>query len=315
MKKILPLFLILTFLLACVTSSLLLQASANPMGYDFLPVITIKNNGTVEPETEFINQTGNVYTLTANLTQKYTISIEASNIVFDGAGHSIDCANTNYFNTGIQISTATNVTVKNVYVLTTNFRNMWLYCCSNCTISNSNMDKYVFLVNSNDNFITKDRIFGFDFTSSNSNIILCNNVTTVYSSDSHSDIFYKNNFLSGNFSLNGDKHFWDNGSIGNYWSDYFTKHPNASEVNTSGAGDLPYILDSNNIDHHPLITPLNVHDVIVVTPSPQGTKEKSGINAQYLTFVVIAFAVLFTFFSCFLLYKKLARQGVNQSYS
>ncbi|MCW4030174.1 MAG: hypothetical protein NWE92_11080 [Candidatus Bathyarchaeota archaeon] len=309
MKKILQFSTILMVLLFMM-NSFPLQASANPMGYDYLPIIIIKNNGNVEPVTEFIKQTGSVYTLTANLTQKYTLSIEASNIVFDGAGHSIDCANTNYFNPGIQISTATNVTIKNVSIASTNTRNIWLYCCSNCTISNASGDKYIFLVNCHDNLITKSNIFGIDFTSSNNNIILCNNLATVYSDDSHSDNFTQNNFLSGNLSLNGKKHFWDNGSIGNYWGDYLTKYSYASEVNNSGLGDVPYILDSNNIDHHPLIMPSNVFADTSVTPSLEATPEPV-LYPQYLTAVAISFGIILASFSFFLLYKKWRHAGVS----
>jgi hypothetical protein len=46
----------------------------------------------------------------------------------------------------------------------------------------------------------------------------------------------------------------DNGSIGNYWSDYLTKYPNASEVGNTGIGDTPYIIDANNVDNFPLMT-------------------------------------------------------------
>ncbi len=50
------------------------------------------------------------------------------------------------------------------------------------------------------------------------------------------------------------KNFWDNGNEGNYWSDYLTKYPNASEVGSTGVWDSPYVLDANNVDHYPLIS-------------------------------------------------------------
>ena len=45
---------------------------------------------------------------------------------------------------------------------------------------------------------------------------------------------------------------WDNGKIGNFWSDYQSKYPNATEVNSSGIGDTPYLIDENNKDRYPL---------------------------------------------------------------
>jgi hypothetical protein len=40
---------------------------------------------------------------------------------------------------------------------------------------------------------------------------------------------------------------WDNGKTGNYWSDYTTKYPNASETNKSGIGNTPYTVESDHI--------------------------------------------------------------------
>jgi nitrous oxidase accessory protein NosD len=51
---------------------------------------------------------------------------------------------------------------------------------------------------------------------------------------------------------------WDNGKVGNYWSDYKSKYPNASEVDGSGIGDTPYMIDENNKDHYPLMLPFDI---------------------------------------------------------
>jgi parallel beta-helix repeat protein len=50
---------------------------------------------------------------------------------------------------------------------------------------------------------------------------------------------------------------WDDGypSGGNYWSDYFAKYPNATEIDRTGIGNTPYVMDGNNIDHYPLMKP------------------------------------------------------------
>jgi len=45
---------------------------------------------------------------------------------------------------------------------------------------------------------------------------------------------------------------WDNGTIGNYWSDYQTKYPDATQ-NSNETYDTPYVIDANNKDNHPLI--------------------------------------------------------------
>jgi nitrous oxidase accessory protein len=41
---------------------------------------------------------------------------------------------------------------------------------------------------------------------------------------------------------------WDNGVIGNYWSDY-----NGTESDGNGVGDTPYIINENNQDNYPLM--------------------------------------------------------------
>ncbi len=51
---------------------------------------------------------------------------------------------------------------------------------------------------------------------------------------------------------------WDNSTVGNYWSDYKQKYPNASEVGTTGLWDTPYVIDENNTDHYPLMRPLEI---------------------------------------------------------
>jgi hypothetical protein len=38
---------------------------------------------------------------------------------------------------------------------------------------------------------------------------------------------------------------WDNGAVGNYWSDYTTLYPRASEISNSGIGDTPYVIVSS----------------------------------------------------------------------
>jgi len=60
---------------------------------------------------------------------------------------------------------------------------------------------------------------------------------------------------------------WDNGSVGNYWSDYLTEYPNATETNSSGVWNTPYVIDTNNTDYYPLM----VQYVIPEFPSIQAT--------------------------------------------
>jgi parallel beta-helix repeat protein len=51
----------------------------------------------------------------------------------------------------------------------------------------------------------------------------------------------------------GNPNVWDDGEKGNYWSDYLTRYPNATEIGDSGIGDTPFYINPNNIDRHPVM--------------------------------------------------------------
>jgi len=73
--------------------------------------------------------------------------------------------------------------------------------------------------------------------------------------------FYHNDFINNSRQVNNRAElyslpiYWDNGyhSGGNYWSDY-----NGVDYNGDGIGDVPYIIDENNQDNYPLMTPWNI---------------------------------------------------------
>jgi parallel beta-helix repeat protein len=70
---------------------------------------------------------------------------------------------------------------------------------------------------------------------------------------------------------------WDNGKVGNYWSDYQLKYPNASEVDGSGIGDTTYMIDENNKDRYPILESFNVGPpkISVLSPIAQTYNETS----------------------------------------
>ena len=235
----------------------------------FLPTITIHSDGTVEPETRFIRQNGNVYTLTADVIREYVIKIQRSNIVFDGAGHTIDGSlpTLGYSNEGFVVQGMTNVTIKNLEVTGFINHNILISSCSEVSVLNVTASN-IALHNSDFNTIAES-IFG-DFAvrlASHNNVITENNISTLIIEYSDDNAITKNNvtelFVFGgasNFFINnfvceenglrhvGDKNRWDNGSIGNYWSDY-----DGTDVNGDGVGDTPYVIDAANQDRYPLM--------------------------------------------------------------
>jgi len=77
----------------------------------------------------------------------------------------------------------------------------------------------------------------------------------------HENTFYLNNFLSNFYNaFDNSSSFaeqWNNDkALGNYWSDYKTMYPNASESSQSGLGNTAYVIAQNNTDYSPLLTPI-----------------------------------------------------------
>lgn len=91
------------------------------------------------------------------------------------------------------------------------------------------------------------------------------------------NIVYDNNFINNYYQI-GDPDLivgpnpntnatWFNDARGNYWSDYLSRYPNASEVDGSGVGDTPYAIDSNNVDPYPLMAPYNASSLAISCPT------------------------------------------------
>ena len=63
--------------------------------------------------------------------------------------------------------------------------------------------------------------------------------------------------IPGEWTMDGMKsgggNVWDNGTVGNYWSDYLVRYPNATEIDGSGVGDTPFYINENNIDRYPVM--------------------------------------------------------------
>jgi len=85
-----------------------------------------------------------------------------------------------------------------------------------------------------------------------------------FTGDQRDNVFYHNNFIDNKvhegLQVSMDKIFglglgnaWDNGEEGNYWSDYVTRHPNATEVDGSEVGDTAFYINENNQDNYPLM--------------------------------------------------------------
>ncbi len=92
------------------------------------------------------------------------------------------------------------------------------------------------------------------------------------------DILVSNNLFYYNIFMNNTKNFgtnwqvigsdsFDNGTIGNYWDDYSTKYPNATETDNSGVENVPYLVYGNVTDNYPLLAPFEISSIKIQLPA------------------------------------------------
>jgi hypothetical protein len=284
-----PLALSLALLILTLATAMLVRdVSAN-----FTPVlpsdnIIIETDGTVVG-TDKIVRNGEIYTFTGNVSGTKTVqgnihsnmscalAVYRSNIIIDGAGFTLQGNGI----TGIDISNGVcqkpseqevwNVTIKNLRI-------------TNCSIGircdfGGNHTFYGNYI-SND-FVTQNETGNLSWESlgialwgsSGNNITHCTigGSPAIYMHFACSgNMVTENNIVFGaDLAISGDETF-----DRNYWSDYLTRYPNASEVDSSGVWDMPYAFaDSTDFenrifqDNHPLMSPLAIPNFSSVLPT------------------------------------------------
>ncbi len=124
----------------------------------------------------------------------------------------------------------------------------------------------------NNNTIVYCREEAIELSYSNYNVFLNNSISDngvgIVVKHSSYNRFYLNSFVdNGVQAIVNNKHvnLWDNGSYGNYWSDY-----SGVDGNNDGIGDQPYVIGINNIDHYPLINLVRTVDLDFLTRNRSG---------------------------------------------
>ncbi|HDQ05737.1 MAG TPA: hypothetical protein ENN36_03315 [Candidatus Bathyarchaeota archaeon] len=153
---------------------------------------------------------------------------------------------------------------------------------NNAITGNGNGIKLWFDANNNnvsDNYIANNAI-GILIDDSFDNRIIRNMITEnsdwgmQLTGSQNNNVIYHNSFVDNNdgegiqvsipgiWSMDGMKdgggNVWDNGTVGNYWSDYLTRYPNATEIDGTGIGDTQFYINPNNYDRYPLMEPATI---------------------------------------------------------
>ena len=261
--------------------------------------ITIESNGSITPSSAPIQQTGKDYVVTSGV--KGIITVKASNIVLDGNKQTISA---------IILNQLSNVIIKGFIIdkdEKISLIGLSLTNSSNCLIYNNTLTGFwsiqgmngidvggIYSIGSNSNLfaqnIIRDNLTGMIFINSSQNVISQNSFRSKseYTSlisfvTSSNNTIYQNNFVCDTVSNTNTARVyysidsWDNGSVGNYWSDY-----NGSSV---------YVIDEKNIDQYPLTSPVDIYAVSNPTPSPSSDR-----NAPHLDpiFYIIPISVILT---------------------
>jgi hypothetical protein len=233
-----------------------------------LPEIIIQADGSVVSEVGLVSRSGEVYTLTGDVVG-FGVRILRSNIVFDGAGHSIDAIGSS--TAGVHLFNVTGVTVKNVQTCG-GYTGIKLSLSSHCIITDCILtdvkaQSRIFLAGaSNYNTITNNDVATLDISGGHNNLVIKNNIWTELFVSGSGNRFYLNNFFLADFPGIYHDNVWDDGVVGNYWNHYLVKYPNALELDGLGVGDTPYVIERNgysarespdavNVDFFPLMFP------------------------------------------------------------
>ena len=281
-----------------------------PINAQYQGNITINADGSISPSTAPIQQTGNTYSLLSDVTG--SILLQRSNSVFNGKEHILQSSHP--VSAGINLLDVSNVTVKNLTVMGSwsYTAGISLINSSNVIVANNTIsDIYsiqamngisfdgIYVNGGNSNVITGNTLVnnmeGMLFLHTSYNLVVGNDIKLTLTRDIHSgtggiyfgdasnNTIYHNNFwvnIGAQARTFDSSNIWDNGfpSGGNYWSDYQTKYPSASENGSTGIGNTAYVIDERNQDNYPLLTSFNSTlygikttppKIVVLTPTNQ----------------------------------------------
>ena len=244
--------------------------------------LTIKPDGSIEPDTDIIwlQRNGTTYTFIVDIFA--TITVQRAGITIDGAGHTLQGNPRESNFRGINLvghdetfNAYGNVLVKNLRIY--NFAE-GIYTPSN---NNSFIGNYFdnarlhIIGGSDEGNIVKHNIF---------------NITEIFVdyNNGGNDVITENNFIDSWIFVDLAKPpIVDK----NYWSNYTAEYPNAKELDNSGIWDTPNVYDKfiggshgnySAIDYHPLVNPITDFEIpnfnIPLPSAPSTSSPHQTIN-------------------------------------
>jgi parallel beta-helix repeat protein len=256
----------------------------------------------------------------------------------------------NQFDTGIYINVGYHVPRNNTIsgnIVTNNNRGIHILGAYPTYFQNNNRIYGNNITNNNEFGIliagsSNNRIYGNNIANNNGNGILisesvdnriyrnniANNGNGIYIDGGSNNSIYHNNFINNTADVPGswvaffgyeswvppNANVWDYGKEGNYWSDYVTRYPNATEIDGSGIWDTTYVISENNQDNYPLMSPVVIPefpDEENPTVPPNGTSPShqpgflgSSLPVEYGYAIVAAIVVAIVTVTGYLYYKR-----------
>jgi parallel beta-helix repeat protein len=170
---------------------------------------------------------------------------------------------TNITHFGVSVDGGENNTISG-NTLTHNSGGVNIYAVSNNIVSGN-------IATNNERGIEISSLYGESSNNTISGNTVTNNTYGIFLEDAPSNNkFYHNNIMNNTYQVGyfflgrSSVNTWDDGypSGGNYWSDYAgvdeKSGPNQDQPGSDGIGDTPYVIDSNDQDRYPLMSPLDM---------------------------------------------------------
>lgn len=172
----------------------------------------------------------------------------------------------------------------------------------------------IYIIGGNSNTITQNNLMhnldGMEFINTSYNLIMQNNITSnavwnyhgpystgIYFISASNNTVYHNNFVNSTYQAQNTNsvNIWDNGYSdgGNYWSNYQSKYPSATEIDNSGIGNTPYVINPNNTDNYPLA---HQFDIFAIAPTPTPTIPEFQLWTIPLLLIIMVAAGLLVYF-------------------